>query len=376
MTFATTPVNATRGARPFLHGPEQEKVVEALLSGSWGNGPITQQFERDLAAFLDVPDVVTVSSGTTALHLSLLALGVGPGDEVVVPSLTFCASVQAILACGAYPHFVEVSPETLCVEADEVLRAVTPRTRAVMPVLYGGRAVDLSGIQDDLDARGITVVEDAAHAFGSYLGSQRVGSTGMLTAFSFDPIKNLTCGEGGAIVPRTPQEASAIRTMRDLGMSRSSAQQPVASEYSVQSFGLRARLSSINAAIGIVQLKHFSMVETKRKDLWRTYDDALRGLDGVTLVDVGIDNSTPFHCVVRVLSDRDRVLQLLADRGIAVGVPYPPNHLEPAFAKWHRELPTTELLGQQIMSLPFHPYMDNSDVRHVVAMLGQALRSH
>lgn len=373
MTSATTPMGATRGARPFLHGPEQEKVVEALLSGAWGSGPVTLQFEQNLAAFLNVPDVVTVASGTMALHLSLLAIGVGPGDEVIVPSLTFCASVQAILACGAHPHFVEVNPDTLCVEADDVLQALSPQTRAVMPVLYGGRAVDLTGIQDALDARGVTVIEDAAHAFGSYHGYQRVGGTGMLTAFSFDPIKNLTCGEGGAIVPRNPDEASEIRKMRDLGMARSAARQSIASEYSVESFGLRARLSSINAAIGTVQLEHFSTVEAKRKSLWRMYEDAFRGLNGVTLVDVDIDNSTPFHCVVRVLSDRDGVLRFLSDHDIAVGVPYPPNHLEPAFAKWHRELPVTELLGQQIMSLPFHPYMEEEDVRHVVSMLERAL---
>ncbi|MDG9694223.1 DegT/DnrJ/EryC1/StrS family aminotransferase [Streptomyces mutabilis] len=373
MDSAAEPLNTAWAARPFLHGPEREKVVEALLSGNWGNGPTTQEFEARLADFLGVPDVVAVASGTVALQLALLAAGVGPGDEVVVPSLTFCASVQAIRACGAHPRFAEVRPDTLCVEGEHLLSALTPRTRAVMPVLYGGRAVDLTGVQEELDDRGVTVVEDAAHAFGSYAGAKRVGGTGALTAFSFDPIKNLTTGEGGAVVPRDRRESEAVRRMRDLGMARSARRQSPAAEYSVASFGVRARMSSMNAAIGIVQLQHFSKVEALRRTLWRTYEEALRDLDGVLLVDVDVENSTPFHCVIRIPSGRDDVLGTLTDRGVAAGVPYPPNHLEPAFARWYRKLPATELVGRQIMSLPFHPHMDARDVRAVASALRSAL---
>ncbi|MBV7245845.1 DegT/DnrJ/EryC1/StrS family aminotransferase [Streptomyces sp. MW-W600-10] len=375
MKSEMTPMNTTRGARPFLHGPERERIVEALLSGNWGNGPVTQEFEQGLAAFLGVPDVVAVASGTVALQLGLLAAGIGPDDEVIVPSLTFCASVQAILACGAFPRFVEVNPNTLCVEGDDVLGALTPATRAVMPVLYGGRAVDLTGVQGALDDRDITVIEDAAHAFGSYRGAKRVGGTGALTAFSFDPIKNLTAGEGGAVVPRGPEEGRALRRMRDLGMARSSVQKSPITEYAVETFGLRARLSSINAAIGVVQLQNFSTVESRRKNLWRSYKSALRGLENLSVVDLDIENTTPFHFVVRIPSGRDSVLKFLTDRGVAVGVPYPPNHLEPAFSAWHRELPVTEMLGQQIMSLPFHPHMGEEDVRHVSSLVDLALRS-
>jgi dTDP-4-amino-4,6-dideoxygalactose transaminase len=373
MESVTTSDAATWNARPYLYGQESDEVLAALLSLNWGNSPLVAEFERDLAAFLGVPDVVTVCSGTMALQLCLLAAGIGPGDEVVVPSLTFCASIQAILACGAYPRFVEVNPDSLCAEPTDLLDAITARTRAVMPVLYGGRAVDTSGIRDALDARGIVIIEDAAHAFGSYRGTERVGATGNLTAFSFDPIKNLTCGEGGAIVPRDEREAGVVRAMRGLGAVRSSEPGALDATYAVEYPGLRARLSAMNAAIGIVQLRHFDEAEAKRKSLWRTYESALRGMADVVLVDVDIDRSTPFHCVIRLPSGRDSVFRFLRAKSVGVGVPYPPNHLEPAFERWGRSLPVTETVGRQIISLPFHPWMTEHDVHHMVSLLGEAL---
>jgi dTDP-4-amino-4,6-dideoxygalactose transaminase len=335
---------------------------------------VTEAFERDVADFLGVPDVVAVASGTAALHIGLRAAGIGPGDEVAVPSLTFCASVQAIRATGACPRFIEVSADTLCVQAQDVLEAITPATRAVMPVLYGGRAVDLTSVQDVLDARHIVVIEDAAHAFGSCSGTRRVGSTGALTCFSFDPIKNLTCGEGGAVVPRNKHEVTAARRLRGLGIAQSAAQRSLATSYEVDGFGLRAHMSSINAAIGRVQLQNFATVEARRKQLWRTYEAGLRKLDGVALVDVDVDHSVPFNCVVRVLRGRDDVFRRLCSQGVGVGAHYPPNHLQPAFTQWRRNLPVTESLGQQILSLPFHPGMNDEDVHYVMSALEQALR--
>lgn len=372
MTAPTTPAGATRNARPFLHGPEYAAVTEALASGQYGHGPISEAFERDLASFLRVPDVVAVASGTVALHISLLAAGIGPGDEVIVPSFTFCASIQAILACGAHPRFIEVNPNTLCVEARDVLDALTPATRAVMPVLYGGRAVNLTDIRDVLDAQSITVVEDAAHAFGSFRGPRRVGATGALTCFSFDPIKNLTCAEGGAIIPRSTREASTARRIRSLGIAQSAPQRSQVTTYQVGAFGLRAHLPSLNAAIGRVQLQHFATVRARRTTLWRTYQAALADLANVTLVDVDIEHTVPFNCVVRV-PYRDTVFAALRGQGIGVGVHYPPNHLQPAFAPWHRDLPVTEALGRETLSLPFHPAMDDADAHHVVSALGRAL---
>jgi dTDP-4-amino-4,6-dideoxygalactose transaminase len=373
--MAATVIDVGRNAAPFLHGPEYAALAQALCAGQYGHNTETDKFEAELAAFLGARNVVTVSSCTAALHLGLMLAGVGHGHEVIVPSQTFCATIQAILLTGADPVFIEHDPDTLCVTADGVLAAITPATRAVLPVLYGGRAVDLTSIQAVLDDHGIAVVEDAAHAFGSYQGTRRVGATGMLTAFSFGPIKNLTCIEGGALIPRNPEEAERARTLRLLGVTQSQAKRIRTTSYQVDGVGLRYHLSALHAAIGRVQLARFDQVEAARKAVWRAYAEQLAGLEPITLVDIDIERTTPFNCVVRVPGVRDEVFAFMRDRAIGVGVHYPPNHAQPAFARWHRALPVTETVGREILSLPFHPGMSERDVRHVVSTLRQALHS-
>ncbi|MFD3503138.1 DegT/DnrJ/EryC1/StrS family aminotransferase [Streptomyces sp. NPDC058678] len=298
MTNSSKP-DARRNASPYLYGEEAEAVARVPESGQYGHGAVTEEFERRVADFLGIPDAVAVASGTAALHLALIVAGVGPGDEVIVPSMTFCATVQAILAVGGTPAFVDVAPATLCVTDQLVMDAVTDRTRAVMPVLFGGRAIDLSHARKELTARNIVIVEDAAHAFGSRSGTRRVGATGDMTCFSFGPIKNLTCGQGGMVIPRTPEEADALRRLRLLGVVQSQAERANTTTYRVESFGLRYQLSDLNAAVGLAQLARFGATERARRDLWHTYRSALSSLEGVTPVDVDPDRSVPHLCQVR-----------------------------------------------------------------------------
>lgn len=212
-------------------------------------------------------------------------------------------------------------------------------------------------------AQGITVIEDASHAFGSYAGELLVGAAGALTCFSFGPIKNLTCGQGGMIVPRNALEAAACRRLRGLGIVESAARRAEATGYTVEGFGLRVQMSSLNAAIGSAQLSRFPQAEAKRKTLWRAYATALQGVAGVagvagvTVVDVDVERSVPHLCAVLVHTGRDRVFRSLRARDVGVGTHYPPNHLQPAFAPWHRSLPVTERIGREIMTLPFHQHL-------------------
>ncbi|GAA2720463.1 MULTISPECIES: DegT/DnrJ/EryC1/StrS family aminotransferase [Streptomyces] len=373
MTTTSRP-DARRNASPYLYGQEAGAVARVLGSGQYGHTAVTEEFERRVAGFLGVPDAVAVASGTAALHAALLAAKVGPGDEVIVPSMTFCATVQAILAVGATPRFVDADPVTLCVTDELVLEAVGDTTAAVIPVLFGGRAVPLTSVRDELAGRHIAVIEDAAHAFGSRDGTRRVGASGALTCFSFGPIKNLTCGQGGMVIPRSPGEADMIRRLRLLGVGQSQSERANTTTYRVDGFGLRYQLSGINAAIGLAQLDHFNTTEHARRCLWRAYQQALAPLDGVTLVDVDADHSVPHLCQVRV-PHRDEVFAGLRARDIGVGVHYPPNHLQPAFATWRRPLPATEQAGEEILSLPFHQHLTETDIDHVVSALGQALNA-
>ncbi|MCT6776846.1 DegT/DnrJ/EryC1/StrS family aminotransferase [Streptomyces sp. CS7] len=367
--------DARRNASPYLYGREAASVARVLEAGQYGHTDLTAEFERRIAAYLGVPDVVAVSSGTAALHSALLATGIGLGDEVIVPSMTFCATVQAIRAVGAAPRFIDVDPATLCVTPQLVMDAVTDDTAAVLPVLFGGRAVDLSSLREDLAERGVVVIEDAAHAFGSHCGSEPVGADGTaLTCFSFGPVKNLTCGQGGAVIPRTPEEAAAVRRLRMLGVTQSQSERAETTSYRVEGFGLRYQLSSINAAIGLAQFDHFDATVRSRRHLWRTYSDALEALEEVTLVDVDLDHAVPHLCQVRV-PHRDHVFAHLRARNIGVGVHYPPNHLQPAFARWTRDLPATERVSREILSLPFHQHLTEADIHRVVTALGHALKA-
>ncbi|MFJ3913904.1 DegT/DnrJ/EryC1/StrS family aminotransferase [Streptomyces vinaceus] len=367
--------DARRNASPYLYGRETEAIAQVLESGQYGHTDITEEFEHRIADFLGVPDAVAVASGTAALHTALLAAGIGPGHEVIVPSMTFCATVQAVLAVGATPHFVDIDPTTLCVNDQLVMDAVTDKTAAVVPVLFGGRPVDLSAVQEKLDERGVTVIEDAAHAFGSRHSTRRVGANeAVLTCFSFGPIKNLTCGQGGMVIPRTPAEADTIRRIRLLGVVQSQGERANTTSYRVDGFGLRYQLSALNAAIGLVQLDGFQTAEDTRRHLWRTYRDALAPLDDVTLIDVDVDRAVPHLFQVRV-PHRDEVFANLRGRDIGVGVHYPPNHTQPAFASWHRSLPATEQAGSEILSLPFHQHLTKTDINLVVTTLEQALKT-
>ncbi|MDQ1293835.1 MAG: hypothetical protein QG608_1716, partial [Actinomycetota bacterium] len=269
---------------------------------------------------------------------------------------------------------LDIDPDTQCVTARTVEQALTDRTRAVLPVLYGGRAVDLTSLTDTFAERGIAVLEDAAHAFGSHQSKQLVGATGVLTCFSFGPIKSLTCIEGGAIVPRTAEDAHQARRLRTLGIGQSQADRIRTTSYTVHSAGLRATMSAVHAAVGLIQLMRFPPTATARQDLWRAYATGLTDVPGAALVDVDIERSVPFNCVVRV-TDRDRVFTTLRDLGIGVGVHYPPNHLQPAFRPWHRPLPATEASAGQILSLPFHLGLTADDVHHVTAVLDKVLHA-
>lgn len=360
-----------RNAAPYLHGPETTALATALAVGQYGHNTETEVFEQELADYLGVADVVTTHRGTAALHMALMAVGIGRGDEVVVPSQTFCATIHAIRAAGGVPRFADIDPATQCITSETVEAAITASTRAVLPVFYGGRAVDL--IELRLADREIAVVEDAAHAFGScHRDGRRVGATGQLTCFSFGPIKNITSLEGGAIVARNRREAERLRTMRTLGIRAKQLTRIRTTDYHVDGYGLPYHLSAVHAAVGRVQLAHIDHVVALRTALWRNYAHALASLKQVELVDVDIDHTVPFNLVVR-LDNRDEVFARMKAAGIGVGVHYPPNHTQPAFERWYRRLPDTETSASQLLSLPFHPAMTKVDVTTVVDALAAAL---
>jgi perosamine synthetase len=358
-------------SRPYF-GREELDAIGAVLDSRWvGLGAVTQQFEDRVRGLLGVRHVIAVNTGTSALHVALEALDLDDGDEVIVPSLTFVSPVQAIVAAGATPVFCDVSLDTLNADPVDIAARITPRTRAIMPVHYAGVPCDMDAILSLASLHRLRVVEDAAHAFGSRYKGRNVGALGDLTCFSFDPIKNITCGEGGAVATEDDDLARRIMPRRNVGIesdrwSRRDAQRPW--DYQVVAPGYRYHMPNLNAAIGLEQLKRLEAFRARKVQIVRRYDQEFAGLTGLALLRHDLADAFPFMYVVRVLDGRRDALMLhLRERGIGTGVHYIPNHLQPAFEASRVSLPVTEGVFEEILTLPLFFEMTDEQVDAVIA---------
>ena len=357
-----------------LGDEELAEVREAFAYGYFGLAQKVFAFEQALQDYLGAAQVVTTSTGTAALHLALAVLGIGTDDEVIVPSLTFVASFQAIRATGAIPVPCDVEADTLQLDLTDVARRITDRTRAIMPVHYAGSPCRMDALLDLGAVRGIRIIEDAAHAFGASYHGRRIGSFGEIACFSFDSIKNLTCGEGGAVACADTAVAETIRQMRQLGMKRP-ASPPGADKgssrfgpFDVVRIGYRYHLSNINAAIGLAQLKKVERFLARRRSICRRYDAAFADLAGVQCLRINYGEAAPHIYVIRVRDgQRDTLRDFLAEWGIETGINYVPNHLHSYFRRDGVSLPETERAYAEILTLPLHCALTDEDVASVIA---------
>jgi perosamine synthetase len=343
-------------SKPSL-GREELLEVKKVFNSSWlGLGKWVKEFECRLREFLGAPHVIAVNSGTSALHLALESLDIKKDDEVIVPSLTFVATVQAIIMAGAKPVFCDIEEETLNMDVLDASSRITPRTKAIMPVHYGGFPCDMEKIFEIAKKRKVKVVEDAAHAFGSYYKGKKIGSFGDIICFSFDPIKNITCGEGGVIATTDDEIARTIYKKRILGISNDTWSRYKHDRdwfYAVTTNGFRYHMSNINAAIGIAQLAKLEKFSKERRLLAKKYDAELGKVDGVVLLERDYDNIVPFNYVIRA-KNRDDLMKYLKEQGIDSAVHYIPNHLQRFFANNTTKLPVTENVWQELITLPLY----------------------
>lgn len=363
-------------SRPSLGHAELEAVRAVFETGWLGLGSVTYEFEQALKEYLGAEHVVAVNTGTSALHLALEGLYLDPGDEVIVPSLTFAASVQAIIAAGATPVFCDVLEDTLLMDVEDVARRLTPRTRAVMPVHYCGNPCDMDALLTLAERHLLMIVEDAAHAFGSMYDQRMVGGLSHerdITCFSFDPIKIITCGEGGAIVTHDPGLAEELRRMRLLGIDKDTWHRYRDRRswfYEVTTPGYRYHMGNLNAAMGLAQLRKVDRVIARRREICRRYDEAFFNLSGVDPLPVDYDTVVPFMYVVKIPNGRDAFMSFLRERGIGTGVHYIPNHLHPHFQRYVRDggrsLPQTNRTWLQIVTLPLYPTMTHFETKAVI----------
>jgi len=359
-------------SRPSVGEQELQRVKNVFESGWLGMGSQVFEFENVLKSFLDAENVIAVNTGTSALHIAMDSLNLKNSDEVLVPSFTFTASIQAIIACGAKPVFVDIEKDTLNMDIKDLKKKAGPKTKVIMPVHYGGQPCDMDSILDIASLCKAAVVEDAAHAFGSNYKGRKIGSFGDITCFSFDPIKNITCGEGGAVVLKDSTLAAEIIKKRILGIDKDTWHRYKNERswfYEVTSTGFRYHMSNINAAIGLVQMSKFSDLAQKRKDIAKRYDEAFSRISGIELLKRDYEAIVPFNYVVKVCSDRDKLMDYLKEHGVDSGIHYIPNHIQPAFRKYHLDLPVTDDIFKKILSLPLYPGMAESDMDKVIDVL-------
>ncbi|MEA1997138.1 MAG: DegT/DnrJ/EryC1/StrS aminotransferase family protein [Gemmatimonadota bacterium] len=363
-------------SRPSVGEKELARVSEVFDTGWLGMGALVREFEETVGSYLGVEQVVAVNTGTSAIHLALDSLGLAPGDQVIVPSLTFAATIQAVLSTGAEPVFADIDPDTLNITPEDVAQRLTERTRVILPVHYCGSPCDMDELIALAGPRSISLVEDAAHAFGSFYKGRRIGALeGPISCFSFDPIKVITCGEGGAVTTGDPELAEAMRKKRILGIDTdtwSRYQHRRNWFYEVVTEGYRYHMSNISAAIGLEQFKRVEEFISRRQAIVRRYDEGLAGLEGVITLRKDIKSIAPFMYIIRVPGCRDALMDYLKEKGIGTGIHYIPNHLHPLFSRFfnpEKPLPQTDLVFREILTLPLFFELSDRDVDMIVGAI-------
>jgi dTDP-4-amino-4,6-dideoxygalactose transaminase len=372
------PDKLIRLSKSCLGEAEKLAVLGVLDREYLGMGAEVKQFEQALTDFFGRPTVCVVN-GTAALQLALQACDIGPGDEVLVQSHTYVASFQAISATGATPVACDIDPTTMTLDWSDAEKRLTSKTKALMPVHYGGGVGALDEIYAFAHKHDLRVIEDAAHAFGTKYQGRRVGGFGDIACFSFDGIKNITSGEGGCVVTDDPVVLHKIQDARLLGVEKDTEKRYTGQrswEFDVTAQGWRYHMSNIMAAIGLEQLKRFTQMAATRQRLTRLYDELLRNHPRIQPLPRDYGTVVPHIYVVRIkgMSDRKAIQAKLLEHGVQTGIHYQPNHelsfyRVPAAAP----LPVTDAVFPELLSLPLHPDLTEHDVdavcKHLKAFL-------
>lgn len=360
---------------------ELQQIKEAFDYGYFGLAYKTNEFEQEIGRYLHTQrSVIATNTGTTALHLALDTIGVSECDEVILPSFTFAATAQAVKMCGAKPVFCEVYPDTFLMDTEDVKKKISDKTKAVIPVHYAGRPCDMDALMEIRDQTGIRIVEDAAHAFGSEYKGQKIGSFGDITCFSFDSIKVITSGDGGAIVTDDQAFDDLSRKKRLLGIDRKTM---VAKDWKMRSWvydvttaGYRYHLGNINAAIGLAQIKKTDRFIQRRREICHLYDRELNQVKGIERMADDYDTITPFMYVIRVKEGRRNQLKdYLMEHDIETGVSYIPCHTFHIFREEGTVLPVTDEIFREILCLPLHPELADADVKEVCGRIKEFMES-
>jgi perosamine synthetase len=360
-------------------------AVEVLRSDWLTTGPKVEEFEQAFANYVGAKEAVAVSSGTAALHAAMYALGIGPGDEVVVPAMTFAATANCVIFQGGTPIFVDVNPDTLLIEPEQVESKINSRTRAVIAVDYTGHPADYDRLTTIADKNGIALVADSCHSLGARYQDRKVGTLADLNAFSFHPVKHITTGEGGMVTTNHSEFASRMRLFRNHGITTDYYQREATGTwyYEVVDLGFNYRITDIQCALGLSQLKKLEDFLAKRRRIATRYNQLFKKSQNIRPIKVKESVSHAFHLYVIALEfgaigkTREHVFKLLRESGIGVNVHYIPLNLHPYYQEIlgtaPGDCPIAELMYKKILSLPIHPKMTEAQVDEVAEKMFQVI---
>jgi dTDP-4-amino-4,6-dideoxygalactose transaminase len=377
----TTAVESVPFAPPAIGAEEIAEVIATLESGWLSTGPRVRRFEAEFAAYVGAAHAVALNSCTAGLHLALLAAGVGPGDEVITTPLTFCATANVIVHAGATPVFADVDPRTGTLAPAAVEAALSPRTRAVIPVHYGGMPADVLAIRAITQPQGIVMIEDAAHCIEGIARGRKVGAIGDFTCFSFYATKNITTGEGGMLTTASAEAAEWIRTASLHGMTRPAwtrHQIGRPARYDVVLPGFKYNMTDLQAAMGLHQLAQIEVNYARRAAIARAYEEAFADLPLGRFAPPPA-GSRHAHHLYMVLVDgragitRDEAAERLAEAGVSTSVHFHPLHLHSyyrdRFGYSRGAFPVAEQLADTVLSLPLSPALSDAQVDHVISVV-------
>ncbi|RJP27545.1 MAG: UDP-4-amino-4,6-dideoxy-N-acetyl-beta-L-altrosamine transaminase [Candidatus Omnitrophota bacterium] len=363
-------------------------VVEVLRSDWLTTGPKIAEFEQQIAEFVGVKEGVAVNSGTAALHCAMFAAGIGPGDEVIVPPLTFAATANCILYMGGRPVFADIEPDTLLLDPAEVEKKITDKTKAVIAVDYAGQPCDYDALRAITDRHGLLLIADSCHALGARYKDRPIGSLADLTCFSFHPVKHITTGEGGMVVTDNPDFAEPIRRFRNHGITTDHRQRSERGTwyYEMTDLGFNYRITDFQCALGISQLKRLQEWVSRRREIAASYDRVFVDVDAVQMVRIRPDAYHAYHLYPILLRleklniSRTILFQELVSAGIGVNVHYIPVHLHPYYRRRFQtgagNCPHAEQRYEQLLSLPMFPAMRDDDVEFVIQQITQVIRKN
>lgn len=359
--------------KPLIEKEEIAASTNALELGWLGMGSFVNRFEEEIKKFLKCDDrfVVSTSTGHAAIHLGLLIAGVGPGDEVITPSFNNIADFQAILATGAEPVFCDILLDTLCIDLKKAELLVTPRTKAIIVMDYDCFLCDHDQVAEFAKRHNLRVIHDAAHSFGSKYKDKMIGSFSDITMFSFDPVKTITCLDGGALIVKTKEEMALLHEMRLVGMGQPASvmyQNKRAWTYNVSRLGYRYHMSNVHAAIGLAQLSKIELISETRREACIFYNTELSNIKEVITPNTNFEGITPFLYYIRVPAERKEEFKMyMIDHGVDIGVHWQPGHWFDLFKDSKRgDLSITDKIGHEILSLPLHSCMSKDDMTKVV----------